>query len=74
MRSLLIWLGFRIHKGWKITDRHGFETECTGCGERRSTYTLLVKGGWPDWQETTKSGDGSCGPIPELPCRWEFRQ
>jgi hypothetical protein len=71
IRALLRRLGVQIHKGWKY-GRHGCSKECVGCGERRERYMAWVTPSMPDWWETTKSGDGSCGDIPELPRRLEI--
>jgi hypothetical protein len=73
IRSLLRWLGAPVHKGWIATHPSGSSKRCIGCGEEREEYTLWVTPAGPDWWETSKSGDGSCGPIPELPVRWEIR-
>jgi hypothetical protein len=71
IRAVLRKMGFRIHKGWRATHRSGYDIQCIGCGERRSTY--MLGGNWRiDWQETTESGDGSCGSIKELPIRWGY--
>lgn len=69
MRRLLRWLGFKVHKGWKATHWSGCNKVCVGCGEERTEYCLNGRLGGPSWWETSSSGDGSCGPIPELPIR-----
>jgi hypothetical protein len=73
--AILVWaltLPKHKHKGWVATHRSGYEIRCTGCGEERSLMMGWVTPSVPDWWETSNTGDGSCGPIPELPRRWEF--
>lgn len=66
IRALLRKLGFRVHRGWRPTHRSGYDIECVGCGEKRTAYQRPWD--WrTSWWETTASGDGSCGPIRELP-------
>jgi hypothetical protein len=69
LRKILRKLGFNVHKGWTSIHRSGCHIRCIGCGEERMEYLLWVTGDMPSWWETSKSGDGSCGPIPELPIR-----
>lgn len=64
-------MGLPVHAGWRHTHPSGFDIQCKGCGERRSMYALRGHYGSrdPSWWETTKEGDGSCGPIKPLPAR-----
>ncbi len=64
MITLIVYLWSPRHKGWVATHPSGCEKRCIGCGEERTEYMLWVTPPAPDWWETTKSGDGSCGPIP----------
>lgn len=70
IRALLRKLGLRIHKGWRDEHPSGYVIRCIGCGEQRTAYQLGSALGAEGWWETSDSGDGSCGPIPELPTRF----
>jgi hypothetical protein len=74
VRGLLRAIGLPVHKGWRDAGHNpGCERCCKGCGERQTKYSLGMPGHRvPEWWETTQSGDGSCGEIPEQPVRMSF--
>jgi hypothetical protein len=71
IRRVLTFLFGPYHKGWSY-GRHACSRTCIGCGEVQEKYMAWVTPPMPDWWETTRSGDGSCGDIPELPRRLEI--